>query len=138
MKRAMQTGFLLVCGYLGMWLLVCFLLAGMIYGTAANTPDWVFWVGLALAVPLYLVLCGPKEVLDSIENFEYYKDNYVLYRDKYFDARDGLHREVGLTCSQRAEIKELKAEIKELESELEEAKACKCRKVTVCVRRCGK
>ena len=56
MKRAMQTGSLVVCGYLGMWLLVCFLLVAMIYGNTASTPDWVFWVGLALALPLHIIL----------------------------------------------------------------------------------
>lgn len=131
MKRAFQTGFLIVCGYLGVWLLVCFFLASMIYGGGADTPDWVFWVGLALAVPLYIILCGPKEVLDSIENFEYYKDKYVSYRDQHFETRAKLRDETIYNGELRAELKKLKAE-------LEEAKACKCRKVTVCVRRCGK
>lgn len=131
MKRTIQTVFLTVCGYLGMWLLVCFLICAMVYGTAANTPDWVFWAGLALAIPLYLVLCGPVEVLNDMKDYEYYKGLYVCYRDRHLETRAKLRDETIYTG-------ELRAEIKKLESELEEAKACKCRKVTVCVRRCGK
>jgi hypothetical protein len=131
MKRAMQTGFLIVCGYLGMWLLVCFFVSAMVYGTAANTPDWVFWAGLALAIPLYLVLCGPVEVLNDMKDYEDYKGLYVYYRDLHFETRAKLRDETIYNG-------ELRAEIKKLKSELEEAKACKCRKVTVCVRRCGK
>ena len=145
MKRSTQTVLLIVCGYLGMWLLVCFLISSMIYGTTANTPDWVFWAGLALAIPLYIILCGPKEVIDIVDGDNIYEQ---LYRDKRDEATKYRleamkYRVENISLKESLETKSdqnrtLEEKLAKADKELEEAKACRCRKVTMCVRGCGK
>lgn len=80
--KAVRMAALIICGCLGLWLIVATIMRAAVYGRTADTPDLVFWVSLIVSLPAYFVAINPTEIIDTVEREQAYREMYMDYRDE--------------------------------------------------------